>query len=127
MSYQSIETYGVIGDMHTVALVGMHGSIDWLCFPHFDLAPSDPRMLQTLDAINHVPAEGGLVANSLVYRYDAEKGRDGLMGSEGTFNICTFWLVEALTRAGTSNRAAGRSPADLRAHAELRQSSRAVR
>ncbi len=25
---------------------------------------------------------------------------DGLRGSEATFNICTFWLVEALTRAG---------------------------
>src|SRR5687768_16636180 len=36
MSYQPIERYGMIGDMHTVALIGMHGSIDWLCFPHFD-------------------------------------------------------------------------------------------
>jgi GH15 family glucan-1,4-alpha-glucosidase len=36
MTYQPIEKYGIIGDMHTVALVGMNGSIDWLCFPHFD-------------------------------------------------------------------------------------------
>ncbi|MCP5109368.1 MAG: glycoside hydrolase family 15 protein, partial [bacterium] len=36
MSYQPIENYGVIGDMHTVALVGLNGSIDWLCYPHFD-------------------------------------------------------------------------------------------
>ncbi len=36
MSYQPIEDYGIIGDMHSVALVGMDGSIDWLCFPHFD-------------------------------------------------------------------------------------------
>src|SRR5215472_12209538 len=35
MSYQPIENYGIIGDMHTVALVGMNGSIDWFCFPHF--------------------------------------------------------------------------------------------
>ena len=33
MAYQPIENYGVIGDMHTVALVGMNGSIDWFCFP----------------------------------------------------------------------------------------------
>ena len=32
-----IENYGLIGDLHTVALVGMNGSIDWFCFPHFDL------------------------------------------------------------------------------------------
>lgn len=36
MAYQPIENYGIIGDMHTVALVGMNGSIDWFCCPHFD-------------------------------------------------------------------------------------------
>jgi GH15 family glucan-1,4-alpha-glucosidase len=36
MSYQPIENYGVIGDLHTVALVGMNGSIDFFCFPRFD-------------------------------------------------------------------------------------------
>lgn len=36
MGYQPIENYGVIGDLHTVALVGMDGSIDFMCFPQFD-------------------------------------------------------------------------------------------
>jgi GH15 family glucan-1,4-alpha-glucosidase len=36
MTYQPIENYGIIGDLHTVALVGMDGSIDFLSFPHFD-------------------------------------------------------------------------------------------
>ena len=36
MSYKPIESYGVIGDLHTVALVGVDGSIDWCCLPHFD-------------------------------------------------------------------------------------------
>jgi GH15 family glucan-1,4-alpha-glucosidase len=66
----------------------------------FFLAPNDPRMLKTLDATNRPPEEGGLVANSLVYRYDVQKSVDGLAGEEGTFSLCTFWLVEALTRAG---------------------------
>lgn len=66
----------------------------------FFVSPTDPRMLNTLDAINQCPEQGGLVSNSLVYRYNVEKAADGLEGSEGTFNLCTFWLVEALTRAG---------------------------
>jgi GH15 family glucan-1,4-alpha-glucosidase len=36
MSYKPIESYGLIGDLHTTALVGSDGSIDWFCFPRFD-------------------------------------------------------------------------------------------
>jgi GH15 family glucan-1,4-alpha-glucosidase len=36
MAYEPIENYGIIGDLHSVALVGMDGSIDWLCLPSFD-------------------------------------------------------------------------------------------
>jgi len=66
----------------------------------FFLSPTDPRMTKTLEAIMKPPQEGGLLSNSLVYRYNVEETEDGLTGEEGTFNICTFWLVEALTRAG---------------------------
>ena len=38
-TYLPIEDYGIIGDLHTVALVGKNGSIDWYCVPAFD-APS---------------------------------------------------------------------------------------
>ncbi len=70
----------------------------------FFLSPTDPRMLKTLDATDRSPQQGGLVSNSLVYRYNVEHTQDGLKGEEGTFNICTFWLVEALTRAGRVDR-----------------------
>jgi GH15 family glucan-1,4-alpha-glucosidase len=36
--YKKISDYGIIGDLHTVALIGLDGSIDWLCFPHLDSA-----------------------------------------------------------------------------------------
>lgn len=65
----------------------------------FFVSPCDPRILQTLDAINKSPRDGGLVSDGLVFRYDLDKTPDGLKGTEGTFNLCTFWLVEALTRA----------------------------
>jgi GH15 family glucan-1,4-alpha-glucosidase len=70
----------------------------------FFVSPVDPKMLATLETISRVPAEGGLLSDGLVYRYDVEKSEDGLTGREGTFNMCTFWLVEALTRAGRSDR-----------------------
>jgi GH15 family glucan-1,4-alpha-glucosidase len=70
----------------------------------FFLSPTDPRALATIDAIHRTPRRGGLVEDSLVYRYDAEQVDDGLQGREGSFNMCTFWLVEALTRAGRADR-----------------------
>ncbi len=59
------------------------------------VSPADPKFLATLDAI----AEE-LVSDSLVYRYDPELSPDGVHGREGTFSICSFWYVEALTRVG---------------------------
>jgi GH15 family glucan-1,4-alpha-glucosidase len=70
----------------------------------FFMSPVDPRMLSTLDATLKSPREGGLVSDSLVYRYDLDRSPDGLVGREGTFNLCSFWLVEALTRAGVADR-----------------------
>ena len=71
----------------------------------FFVSPKDPRMLKTLNAINRSPKEGGLVSNSLVYRYNVKLSADGLTGEEGAFSMCTFWLVEALTRVGQVDRA----------------------
>jgi GH15 family glucan-1,4-alpha-glucosidase len=59
------------------------------------IAPTDPKWLSTLDALS-----ASLVFDSLVYRYDPQASPDGLRGDEGTFSVCSFWYVEALTRAG---------------------------
>ena len=116
MAYQPIESYGVIGDMRTAAWSDRHQAFmqsydsdtldaSALMMPLvFFVSPTDQRMLDTIDAINRSPDEGGLVANHLVYRYNPLASPDGLPGEEGTFNICTFWLVEALTRAGRVDR-----------------------
>ncbi|MGC9344821.1 MAG: glycoside hydrolase family 15 protein [Bacteroidales bacterium] len=66
----------------------------------FFVSPTDKRIVKTLEAIMKSPEDGGLVSDSLVYRYNVNETNDGLRGEEGTFNICTFWLVEGLTRAG---------------------------
>lgn len=64
------------------------------------ISPTDPKWLATLDALGE-----DLVSDSLVYRYDPQASPDGLQGEEGTFSICSFWYVEALTRAGRLDEA----------------------
>ncbi|MET7289888.1 glycoside hydrolase family 15 protein [Streptomyces sp. NPDC005573] len=64
------------------------------------ITPGDPMWASTLDAM-----EDELVSDSLVYRYDPGASPDGLRGSEGTFSLCTFMYVDALARAGRTNRA----------------------
>ncbi|MEE8602643.1 glycoside hydrolase family 15 protein [Euzebya tangerina] len=64
------------------------------------VSPTDPKWLSTLEAI-----EKSLVVDSLVYRYDPERTQDGVGGEEGTFSMCSFWYVEALTRAGRVDQA----------------------
>ncbi len=59
------------------------------------ISPTDPKWLSTLDALT-----ASLVSDSLVYRYDPQESPDGVRGEEGTFSACSFWYVEALTRAG---------------------------
>ena len=59
------------------------------------VSPTDPMWQSTLRAIDRE-----LVSDSLVYRYDPSASPDGLRGHEGTFSICTFWYVDALTRTG---------------------------
>ncbi len=65
------------------------------------IGPQDPRWLSTLEAIGQE-----LVDDSLVYRYRIlDDTADGLSGREGTFNMCSFWYVECLARAGQLEKA----------------------
>jgi GH15 family glucan-1,4-alpha-glucosidase len=64
------------------------------------VAPTEPRMIGTLDAIQRE-----LESDHLVRRYDPRVSPDGLEGDEGTFSICTFWLAEVLARAGRIDEA----------------------
>ncbi|HEX5502910.1 MAG TPA: glycoside hydrolase family 15 protein [Thermomicrobiales bacterium] len=65
------------------------------------IAVDDPRMRRTIETI-----DAGLTRGGLVYRYrDAARGArllgiDGLDGDEGTFAICTFWLLDCLIAQG---------------------------
>jgi GH15 family glucan-1,4-alpha-glucosidase len=65
------------------------------------LPAADSRVAATIDAIANTLTQDGLV---LRYRTDGDS-TDGLDGDEGTFLLCTFWLVEALAQRGDRERA----------------------
>lgn len=64
------------------------------------LPPDDPRVRATVLAIADELTEDGLVLRYRTYETD-----DGLSGDEGTFTICSFWLVSALVEIGEISRA----------------------
>jgi GH15 family glucan-1,4-alpha-glucosidase len=66
------------------------------------LPATDPRMRSTIEAIASELTQDGLV---LRYLNDEGLNADGLAGEEGTFVICSFWLVSCLARAGEVVRA----------------------
>jgi alpha,alpha-trehalase len=64
------------------------------------LPPDDERVIATVNAI-----ADELTVNGLVQRYKVTETDDGLAGEEGTFAICSFWLVSALAEIGDHERA----------------------
>ena len=65
------------------------------------VGPTDPRWIATLDRI-----QKELTYDTLVDRYLTDHAApDGLAGPEGSFNLCSFWLVECLTQAGRLDEA----------------------
>ncbi len=74
-----------------------------LLAPLFGFLPgTDERMRNTVDAI-----DSQLTENGFVMRYRTDETDDGLAGKEGTFLICSFWLVSALAVVGEMDRATG--------------------
>ncbi len=64
------------------------------------LPPDDPRIRATVMAIR-----SELTVDGLVLRYKVEETDDGFSGEEGTFTICSFWLVSALCEIGEFRKA----------------------
>jgi GH15 family glucan-1,4-alpha-glucosidase len=74
-----------------------------LLMPIYGFLPAtDPRMRSTIEAVARDLTEDGLV---LRYRNQEGENADGLTGEEGTFVVCSFWLVSCLAQAGAVERA----------------------
>jgi GH15 family glucan-1,4-alpha-glucosidase len=82
----------------TQVLDGKELDASLLAIPRVGFLPSsDPRVQSTVDRIREQLTKDGLVE-----RYHAD---DGLPGSEGTFALCSFWMVDALAYAGRTEEA----------------------
>lgn len=91
MSGMAIEDYALIGDLHTAALVGLDGSIDWLCLPHFDDRACFAALLHD-DSAGHwtlAPAAGG-TADSRRYEDDTLVLRTRWETDDGTVEVVDF-------------------------------------
>lgn len=95
-AYQPIEDYGVIGNLHTVALVGKNGSIDWCCIPRFD-APSVFGAL--LDAqkggfFRIVPVDTNEVEHKQLYLPDTNILITRFLTADGVGEIIDFMPIK---------------------------------
>jgi GH15 family glucan-1,4-alpha-glucosidase len=95
MPYPNIESYGVIGDLHSVALVGLDGSIDFMCYPEFDSPSIFARLLDN--------QKGGFFRLSpqlddgrhrQIYLPDTNILLTRILSSEGVSEISDFMPVE---------------------------------
>ena len=83
-----IEDYGIIGDLHTAALVGRDGSIDWLCLPRFDSAACFAKLLGSGDhGFWKLAPKGGSLATHRHYRGDTLVLESEFVTEEGTVRI----------------------------------------
>jgi GH15 family glucan-1,4-alpha-glucosidase len=97
MQYQPIENYGIIGDLNTVALVGLNGSIDFMCFPDFDSPSVFAALLDTEKGgrFQIVPAFAEMKSKQL-YLPDTNVLLTRFLSQEGVSEITDFMPVEEL-------------------------------
>jgi GH15 family glucan-1,4-alpha-glucosidase len=97
MNYQPIENYGVIGDLTTTALVSMDGSIDFMCFPHFD---SPTIFAALLDAKRgghfQIAPTTGEFKHRQRYLPDTNILLTRLLGSDGIAGLSDFMAMPPL-------------------------------
>jgi len=95
--YQPIENYGIIGDLNTVALVGLNGSIDFMCFPDFD-SPSVFAALLDSDKGGSfaIRPQFAQMKTKQLYLPDTNVLLTRFLSSEGVGEITDFMPVEEL-------------------------------
>lgn len=98
MEFQPIENHGVIGDLHTAALVGMDGSIDFMCFPRFDSPSIFAALLDPAKGgyFRIAPAQPDRFRHKQLYFPDTNMLLTRFLSDDGVMEISDFMPIEHL-------------------------------
>ena len=92
--YLPIRDYGVIGDLHTAALISRTGSIDWMCVPRFDSASIFGRLLDAdKGGALWVEVDGGFIPDSRRYLPGTNILQTNLSSPHGRLRMTDFMVV----------------------------------
>ncbi len=93
--YHPINQYGIIGDLHSVALVGKDGSIDWCCLPHFD-SPSVFAALLDVEKGGHFQIHAQEIGRvQQLYLPDTNVLITRFLSGEGVGEVMDFMPIDA--------------------------------
>ncbi len=93
-AYQPISDYGIVGDLHTAALISRLGSIDWMCVPRFDSPSIFARLLDSEHGGSMwVEVEGGMIADSRRYLPGTNILETSLSSPHGRVRIQDFMVA----------------------------------
>ena len=114
MDAQPIENHGIIGDLHTAALVGMDGSIDFMCFPRFDSPTIFAALLDPEKGgrFQIAPAQADRFRHKQLYFPDTNMLLTRFLSDDGVAEISDFMPIQhlghAMTWSAASRSCAGR-------------------
>jgi GH15 family glucan-1,4-alpha-glucosidase len=100
VSYKPIEDYGIIGDLHTVALVGIDGSIDWCCLPHFDSPSAFAALLDDAKGGYFKIGAAAPVRAKQLYLPETNVLITRIFSDEGIAEVIDFMPIEARSLEG---------------------------
>src|SRR3989442_11484441 len=97
MAYHPIENYGIVGDLHTVALIGENGSIDFMCFPRFDSPTIFAALLdQEKGGYFKIAPASGEFAHRQRYLPDTNILLTRFLGTDGVATVSDFMPLQHL-------------------------------
>jgi GH15 family glucan-1,4-alpha-glucosidase len=105
MSYSPIEDYGIVGNLHTIALVSKRGSIDWLCFPHLNSPSLFAALLDDRRGGRfEIAALGDAVTHKQLCIPDTNVLVTRFLSAQGVGEVCDFMPIATTSEESHRHR-----------------------